>query len=224
MNLSGSPIDYVFAFLGGVLVSFSPCVYPLLPISTSYIGINAVNSKLKGFTLSLTYVTGIAITYAILGLIASLTGGIFGRISSHYITYLVVGGVMVLFSLSMFDLFHISLADKIKIPKHNHKKHDYLSTFILGLTSGLVVGPCVTTVLGTILAYLATKRNLIYGATLLFSFAYGMGLIFILIGTFSGLLLNMPKPGHWLKYLKRLSAGIILIMGLYFIREGIRRI
>jgi len=224
MNLSGSPVDYIFAFFGGVLVSFSPCVYPLLPISTSYIGINAVNSKLKGFTLSLTYVTGIAFTYAILGLIASLTGSIFGRISSHYITYLVVGSIMLLFSLSMFDLFHLSLAEKIKLPKHNHKKHDYLSTFILGLISGLVVGPCVTTVLGAILAYLATKRNVVYGATLLFVFAYGMGLIFILIGTFSGFLLNLPKPGRWLKYLKRLSAVIVLIMGLYFIREGIRRI
>lgn len=224
MNLSGSPVDYVFAFFGGVLVSFSPCVYPLLPVSTSYIGINAVNSKLKGFTLSLTYVTGIAVTYAILGLIASLTGSIFGRISSHYITYMVVGGVMLIFSFSMFDLFHLSLFDKIRLPKHNHKKHDYLSTFILGLISGLVVGPCVTTVLGAILAYLATKRNLFYGATLLFVFAYGMGLIFILIGTFSGFLLNLPKPGRWLKYLRRLSAVIVLIMGLYFIREGIRRI
>jgi len=222
MNLSGSPFDYVFAFIGGILVSFTPCVYPLIPVSVGYIGVNAIDSKFKGFTLSLTYVSGIAVTYAILGLIASLTGGIFGRISAHPITYLFVGVVNILFSLSMFDLFHLSLSHGL-VKLHKHKKHDYLSTFILGLISGLIIGPCLTPVLGAILAYLTTKNNVFYGMTLLFSFAYGMGLVLILAGTSSAVLLRLPKSGRWLTYIKRLGASIILITGIYFIYTAIRR-
>jgi len=220
MHLSGGPVDYLAAFAGGVFLSFTPCVYPLIPISVSYIGLNAGCSRIKSFLLSLVYVTGIAVTYSALGLVASLTGQIFGRISSHPVTYIIVGALIVLFGLSMLDLFVIPLGNLIRLPKH--KKHDYLSTFVLGLVSGLVIGPCLTPALGTILAYLATKKSVVYGATLLFVFAYGMGLILLLSGTFSGFLTGLPKPGRWLVYVKRLGALLVLAVGAYFIYSGIR--
>jgi thiol:disulfide interchange protein DsbD len=133
------------------------------------------------------------------------------------------GGVMIFLSLSTFDLFHIALPNNIvKLPKH--KKHDYHSTFLLGLVSGLVVGPCVTSVLGAILAYIAARKNIFYGATLLFSFAYGMGMILIITGTFSGVLMNLPRPGKWMVNVKRMVALVILAMGVYFIYQGIRRL
>jgi thiol:disulfide interchange protein DsbD len=94
----------------------------------------------------------------------------------------------------------------------------------LGLTSGLIIGPCLTPALGAILAYLATKKHIIYGTTLLFCFAYGMGFLLILVGTFSGLLANLPKSGKWMVYIKRLAAFILLAMGAYFIYVGIRRL
>ncbi|MFA5156942.1 MAG: cytochrome c biogenesis protein CcdA [Candidatus Omnitrophota bacterium] len=222
MILSGGPVDYLAAFLGGVLLSFTPCVYPLIPISVSYIGLNAAHSRLKGFLLSVAYVTGIAVTYSILGLIASLTGQLFGRISSHPVTYIVAGLVIVFFGISMFDVFNISLTNLIRLPKY--KKQDYLSTFVLGLISGLVIGPCVTPALGAILTYLATKKNIVYGMLLLFSFAYGMGLVLILAGTFTGLLAGLPKSGRWMVYAKRVGAAIVLAVGVYFIYTGIRRL
>jgi cytochrome c-type biogenesis protein len=221
MNPSGSPIDYLSAFLGGVLISFTPCVYPLIPISAGYIGLNAASSKFKSFALSIVYVTGIAVTYSILGLVASLTGQIFGRITSQPFTYIIVGLVIIFFGLSMLDVFNINLPNFIRLPKH--KKQDYLSTFVLGLASGLIIGPCLTPALAGILAYLATKKNIIYGMTLLFSFAYGMGLVLILAGTFGGVLAGLPKSGRWMGYAKRLAAGIILLSGVYFIYTGIRR-
>lgn len=221
MNLSGSPLDYLFAFLGGLLLSFTPCVYPLIPISIGYIGINAAGSKLKAFALSLTYVTGIALTYSVLGLLASLTGRIFGVISTHPLTYIVSGAIIVLFGLSMLDIFNITLPRIIKLP--GHKKENYFSTFVLGLVSGLMISPCVSPALAAILTYLAAKKNILYGITLLFSFAYGMGLILILAGTFSGLLIGLPKAGKWLAYMKKSGALIILSMGIYFIYLGMRR-
>lgn len=222
MHLSGNPIDFLFAFLGGIVMSFTPCVYPLISVSAGFIGVNALDSKFKGFTLSLVYVTGIAITYSILGLIASLSGQLFGRISGSAITNIVVGGVIVIFGVAMFDVFHLSLTNAVKLPKH--KKHDYLSTFVLGLASGLIIGPCVTPVLASILAYLTTTRNVAYGMILLFSFAFGMGVILILVGTFSGILIRLPKPGKWLLFIKKIGGVVIFITGLYFIYTGIRRL
>lgn len=221
MSLLGSPLDYIFAFAGGVLVSFTPCVFPLIPVTAGYIGATAAKSKLRGFILSLIYVTGIAVTYSILGLVASLTGQLFGMISSSPVTYIIVGIIIAIFGLSMFDIFFVPLPNLIKLPKL--KKHDFLSTFALGLASGLIIGPCITPALAAILAYLTTKKSVLYGMTLLFSFAYGMGLILIIIGTFSGICLALPKPEKWMTYIKKLGALVILASGVYFIIVGIKR-
>lgn len=220
--LGGSPLDYLTAFLGGVLVSFTPCVYPLIPITAGYIGISSNGSKLKGLVLSLVYVTGVALIYSALGLLVSLTGSIFGRISSHPITHFFVGGVIILFGLSMLDLFPVSLPNIIKITAS--KKQGYFPAFLLGLSSGLIVSPCLTPVLGSILAYLTTKKNLLYGSTLLFSFAYGMGLVLILTGTFSSALLNLPKSGRWMLYIKKVCSLILIGIGTYFIYVGFTRL
>ncbi|MDD5595961.1 MAG: cytochrome c biogenesis protein CcdA, partial [Candidatus Omnitrophica bacterium] len=140
MTLSGSPADYLIAFVGGILVSFTPCVYPLIPISAGYIGASGASSKLKGFALSFIYVTGVAVTYSILGLVASLTGSFFGKISSHPVTYIVVGVIIILFGLSMVDVFSFFLPNIIRLPVL--KKENYFSTFFLGLCSGLIASPC----------------------------------------------------------------------------------
>ncbi len=217
----GNHVDYATAFLGGMLLSFTPCVYPLIPISAGFIGIKAGSSKLRGLFLSLIYVTGVAITYSALGLLASLTGKFFGAVTTNPITYILVGAVIVMFGLSMFDIFTISLPHSIKLPVSG--KQGFLSAFFLGLSSGLIVSPCITPALGTILVYLATKKNILYGTTLLFSFAYGMGFVLILTGSLSTILLGLPKSGKWMIYIKRSCALFLLGMGLYFIFKGIRR-
>ena len=222
MNLSGSPFDFVAAFLGGVGISFTPCVYPLIPITIGYIGARSGGSKLKGLGLSLVYVSGVAFTYSMLGILAVLTGKLFGSISSNPLTYIIVGVIIILFGLSMLDLFILPLPKIIKLP--GLKKENYFSTFFLGLSSGLVASPCLTPVLGSILVYLTTKKNLLYGATLLLCFAYGMGVILVIAGTFSAALVNIPKLGKWMLYVKKIFSLIIIGMGLYFIYAGIRRI
>jgi thiol:disulfide interchange protein DsbD len=219
MNLSGSPIDYIFAFAGGFLVSLTPCVYPLIPVTVFYISAKSGGSHIKSFILSFIFVTGLAVTYSILGLIASLGGIIFGRISTNPITLIAVGAVIVLFGLSMlFDFFHFSWQS----PKVDTRRKGYLSTFLLGAGTGFVASPCLTPALAAILAYLSTKKNILYGMSLLVVFAYGMGIILILAGTFSSILINLPKSGKWLVYIKRFSSSIVIILGLYFIYQGIR--
>lgn len=215
MNLSGNPLDFLIAFAGGVGVSFTACVLPLIPISASYIGVTAGVARRKGFLLSFVYVTGIAITYSLLGIIAALTGSFFGAISAHPLSYLLVGLVVIGFGVSMFDVFHIHLPVFVKPPKV--KKQGFFAAFLLGLTSGLIASPCLTPVLGSILLYVSTKKDIVYGAGLLICFAYGMGTLLIIVGTFSSLLLNLPKSGTWMGYVKK-TGGIILIgLGIYFL-------
>jgi cytochrome c-type biogenesis protein len=216
MNLQGNPLSFISAFLGGVLMSFSPCVYPLVPITLGFIGVKAGSSRLKGLILSLIYVLGLAIAYSILGLIASLTGRLFGQISSHPISFFIIGNACIIAGLSFFDIINISFAglclqNKIKM------RGDFFSAFLLGLASGLVAGPCTAPALGTILLYVATKQNIFYGASLLFIFAYGMGFLLILVGTFSAVFVNLSRSGIWLERLKKLSGFILLGIGEYFL-------
>ena len=221
MNLSGSPFDYVLAFGGGILVSLTPCIYPLIPITVGLIGGSAGVSKIRGVLLSLSYVTGMAVIYSALGIFASFSGSLFGVWSSYPMTNLLVGLVIILFGLSMLDLFAMPQLQFIKLPQVKHG--GYFPAFLLGAASGLIVGPCLTPVLGSILLYLAKQKHIFYGATLLFTFAYGMGLILILIGASSGLLAALPKSGKWMAYIKRSCAFILIGAGLYFIYLSIGR-
>lgn len=219
MSLSGSPLDFLWVFLGGVLVSFTPCIYPLLPIIIAYIGANSTNNKIKGLALSLVYVTGVSTTYAILGLIAALTGSIFGQFSSQPLVRKIVGLVIILFGFTLWTGRGFRFPG-LKFPVVK-KSATYLSCFILGITSGLVISPCTAPVLGSILIFVATKRNLIYGVLLLFSFAYGMGLLLILAGTFSSILTALPKSGYWMGVIKRVCAVILIVAGVYFVVSGV---
>lgn len=210
-----SPFDFLLAFGAGVLVSFSPCVYPLLPITIGFIGAAQQKDRFHAFLLSLIYVLGMAITYCILGVFASLTGKIFGQISSSPVSFFVIGNICILFGLSLLGVFEMHLPHPLFSKLKNSKSK--FSVFLLGLTSGLVVGPCTAPVLGAILVFVATKQNLFYGILLLFSFAYGMGLLLILAGTFSSVLVNMPKSGKWMYTIEKLGGLVLLLAGEYFL-------
>ncbi|MDD2927994.1 MAG: cytochrome c biogenesis protein CcdA [Candidatus Omnitrophica bacterium] len=213
-------MDYIFAFGGGVLVSLTPCLYPLIPVTVFYISAKSGRSKIRSFILSLIFVTGLAVTYSILGLFASLGGILFGKISNHPFTLIAAGLVIILFAVSMWlGLLNIAWPG----PRVDTRKKGYFSTFLLGLSSGLVASPCLTPALASILAYLAAKKNILYGVSLLMAFAYGMGIILILAGTFSSILINLPKSGKWMGYVKKICALLLLFIGLYFIYSGMRR-
>jgi len=219
VNLQGIPFDYLIAFFGGLMVSFSPCVYPLVPVTVSFIGIDSSVKKFRGFVLSSIYVTGIALVYAALGLLASLTGSLFGKISVHPLTRLIAGIIFIFFGLSLWGIF--PLRTFVIRPRFLINRTGPWKIFFLGLTSGLVISPCVSPALGSILLLVASRKNLFYGTTLLLTFAYGMGIILILSGTFSSILLSLPKSGAWMDRIKNFSGLILLGVGLYFLYLGI---
>lgn len=219
MNLSGNLLDYLVAFAGGVLVSFSPCVYPLLPASLSFIGANSLQNKVSGFILSIVYVSGLAVVYCLLGIFAALSGRLFGSLSIHPLTRFIVGLIFIFFGVALLGGFMLKTV--ILGPELKLKKRSIWQTFFFGISSGLIISPCTSAVLGSILVFVATKKNLFYAATLLLSFAYGLGFIFVLAGTFSSLLLKLPKSGIWMKRVNQFSGLILISSGIYFIYSTI---
>ncbi len=206
------------SYMGGVLISLTPCVYPMIPITVGIVSSsNLGGSKIRGFLLSLCYVTGLAVMYAGLGLFAAATGSFFGSIGTNPITFIVIGNIILFFGLSMLDVFHLpfigtNISTKVK---------GFTGVFIAGISSGLIAGPCTAPALGSLLAYVATTGNVFLGGVLLFFFSFGMGTILLLAGTFSGVLASIPRSGKWMEIVKKIMAFILIGLAEYlFIQAG----
>lgn len=213
---SNPALGFIAVFLAGIAVSFTPCVYPVIPLTLGFIGARSAGGKWKGFLLSLIYVLGMATTYAILGALASLSGKLFGQVGSSPVSYFIIANVCLILGLSMLDVFQIPQISFIgsHLPQ---KKGGYFEAYVVGLFSGLIVGPCTAPVLAAILVYVGTKQNFLYGLSLLFVFGYGVGFLLILLGTFTGLLASIPKAGVWLERVKRLFGWFLILAAEYFL-------
>jgi len=207
-------MSFIAAFLGGVLVSFTPCIYPMIPITASFVGGRSIGgSKAKGFFLSLFYVIGVAVTYSALGVFAATTGRLFGDISSNPFMYFIIANIIIVLGLGMLDVFTIPMI----APKSSTKRGGFLGVFLLGVVSGFVAGPCTTPVLGVLLAYVASTQNILLGGCLLFVFAIGMSIILIIVGTFSGVMAALPKSGDWMVRIKKVLGVLMIGVGEYFL-------
>ena len=213
----GSFLAFFLAFLGGIFVSFEPCIYTMLPITVTFIASQSSGKKLKGFTLSLVYVLGLALIYTLLGAIAALSGKVFGLVSASAWPNTLMGIVCILLSLSMFDIYEIRMPGFINNLASKKIGSGYVTVFFLGLISGLVVGPCTGAVLGALLFYVGKSGNIAFGTGLLFVFSLGMGVLLIIAGTFAGLLLAIPKPGPWMQWVRRTIGAILFLAGLSFL-------
>lgn len=217
------PVLAIFlAFAGGVLASFTPCTYPMMPITVAFIGGKSEGKRWRGFALSIVYVLGLAVVYAGLGAFAALTGQLFGMLATNKWTFLAVGNVCLLFGLVMLGAVPMTppaFLNRFRV--RDFKGHDLLTSFLLGGASALVVSTCTTPILGVLLTIVATRQELIWGIGMLFAFAYGLGFLVILVGTFTGLLASLPRSGIWMMRVQKLF-GLIMILAAeyFFIKTG----
>ncbi len=211
------------SYLAGVLVSFSPCIYPLIPITLGIVGVESASTKLKGFLISITFVLGFACVYTLLGITSAFAGKFLGQILVNPVIYIALTVFFFLLGIS-------SLADiTINIPffSFNYecsKNKELFSIFVLGMVSGLAIIPCSFPVLGAILSVISLKQNVVYGGAALFLFSLGYGTILIVLGTFSSLIRKLPKQGRWLIIVKKIFGLIFIGMGIYFLFNFIRLI
>lgn len=228
---ASSLLAYPAAFVAGMLISFTPCVYPIIPIQLGFIGGQTATRdagqkgrlSLRGFKLSVLFVIGMAIVYAALGAFASLTGTLFGIWAASPWTYIVVGNVILVLALSMLDVFQLPTPQFLANWNPKRKGKGYVSALLVGAASGLVVGPCTAPALGAALAYVGTKGNVAFGTSVLFVFALGMGVLMIVLGTFSGALAAMPRSGQWMVRVKKAFGVVMIVIAEYLLIQAGQR-
>lgn len=210
-------LAYAAAYLAGVLVSFTPCVYPVVPITAAVIGAQGGVSAGRGFALSLSFVLGLAVTYTAIGMFAALTGRLFGSIQASPLTQGALGILFILMGLAMLEVFHLSLERFMPRPRAGAGRKGIVGSFAIGLTSGFLLGPCTAPVLAVILGVVAARQSVFFGGSLLFVFSFGVGTLLILVGTFTGILAGLPKSGAWMTGVKKISGVVLLAAGAYFL-------
>lgn len=210
---------FFFVFLAGVLTSFTPCIFPMIPITLAVLAKDAhLRTRGQSFLLSVAYVFGIALTYSLLGLLAAGTGALFGAaISSPW----VLGSVSLMFlvmALSLFGLFQLEAPRWIQDKLGGSRVGGGLwGAFATGIISGLVASPCVGPVLVGILTYVAQTQDMLLGFFLLFVFALGLGQIFLVLGAFTNLTKKLPHSGPWLNLTKKISGLMMLAVFYYYL-------
>lgn len=206
-----APVLALF-FLGGILLAFTPCVFPMIPILSGIIAGDRHPSARRGFVLSVAYVLGMAVPYTLAGLLVALFGA---GLNLNFLLQQpaaigISAAVFALLALSMFGLFELQLPGALRhrLQHLTPRGGNLLGAALLGAISALVVSPCVTPILAGALIYVAGSGQALLGALALFALALGMGVPLILVGTGGGHLL--PRAGHWMDEVKR-GFGVVMM-------------
>ncbi|MGA7749359.1 MAG: protein-disulfide reductase DsbD [Gallionella sp.] len=208
-----------FFFGAGMLLSLTPCVFPMIPILSGIIAGRGHNTRIHAFVLSLVYVMGMALAYAAAGIAAGFSGNL---ISDALQTPWVLGSfaaLFVLLSLSMFGLYELQFPTALqsKLSDTSNRQHSgHLGVFFMGALSALIVGPCVAAPLAGALLYIGQTHDAVLGGVALFVMALGMGVPLLLIGTSAGLLL--PKAGAWMQAVKQFFGVMLLALAIWIIQ------
>lgn len=212
----GSLLSVVLATLGfGVLLAFTACMYPMIPILSSIIvGQGERVTPARGFGLSLIYVESLAVTFGVMGIIMAMVGGGVGIQAAFQTPWMLIPFALlfVVLSLSMFGFFNIqvpaAIQSRLNTISNQQKGGTLLGVAVMGVLSALIIGPCGGPILIASLAYAATSANPVHGFLALFALGNGMGLPLLLVGLTGGALL--PRAGDWMNTVKAV-AGVILL-------------
>jgi len=223
-TLASSPLLALAVLFGaGVATSLTPCVYPMIPITASVISGTATDGQpmRRTVALTMTYVVGMALLYAFLGLLAGLTGTLFGTVSSSPWALFAIGNLLVLFALAMLDVIPVRVPQRLLAWAGSREGGSYGAVFVLGATSGVVAAPCGAPAFAAVLAWVAATRAGAMGFLYLFVFSLGMTALLVAVGLFSGTLSRLPKSGKWMVTVKRLAALVMFgVAEYYFIQVG----
>lgn len=208
---------FILVFIGGLALNLTPCVYPLIPITISYFG-GQSGGKKGGLVMHASlYVFGMAMTYSLLGSIAAFTGSLFGAALQYAPVLIFIALVMILLSLSMFDVYELRMPAFLNKLAGGSQK-GYFGTVLMGLTVGIVAAPCIGPFVLGLLTYVGNRGNVLLGFSLFFVLALGLGIPFLLLGIFSGGLTRLPRSGAWMVWVRKIFGFILIAMAIYFLK------
>ena len=200
-------------FGAGLVTSLTPCIYPMIPITAGLLAGSRDGpeaSRRRTVFLTLSYVTGLALFYATLGLIAGLTGSLFGTVASSLWARAAITLLLVVFGLAMLDVFPVRVPQRLSSWAAGLRGGSYRGAFVLGATSGIVAAPCGAPAFGVVLTWVATTGSPVLGFLYLFVFSLGMTAVLAAVGIFSGSIAGLPRAGRWMVIVKK-AAGVVML-------------
>lgn len=216
LESNGIILGLIFVFLGGLALNLTPCVYPLIPITVGYFGGQSEGRTSKLFLLGLLYVLGMALTYSVVGVITALSGAVFGALLQNPIVILVIAGIFIALSLSMFGVYEFKMPDSW-VQKAGGAKSGAYGAFFMGLTMGIVAAPCIGPFVIGLVTYVAAKGDPYFGFMIFFVMALGLGAPYLVLALFSGKIKSLPRAGMWMEAVKHIFGFILLGMAIYFL-------
>lgn len=221
VSLQNHPLAALVTLFGaGVLTSLSPCIFPMIPITAGIIsGTSGAGPSPRRRVMgrTLVYVLGLALFYAVMGLVAGLTGTLFGTVASNLWVRLAVANLLVLYALALLDVFPVNAPQRLAAWAAGLSGGSYPAVFLLGATSGIVAAPCGAPAFAVVLTWVAATHSGVLGFLYLFVFSLGMTVLLAAVGIFSGLAAVLPKPGPWMVWIKRLSGVVLLLVAEYYL-------
>lgn len=206
------------AFGGGVLASLSPCLYPMIPITLSIVGGDRNGAARHRVGLVLVYIAGLAAAYSLLGLIAGLTGTMFGGISTNPWLHFAMANVMLLAAAMMADVIAVPMPASIQQRAATIGTGGRIGgAFAMGGVSGLVAAPCGAPVLAGILTWVTTTKSALLGFAYLLAFSLGMCTLLLALAVATDTALRLPRPGPWMIGVKRLFALVLVGVAEYYL-------
>jgi len=220
--LSSRPVVALpLVFVGGVLTSLTPCIYPMIPITASLVGgqtSGVATPRWRPLTLTLSYVLGLALVYAALGLFAGLSGTLFGTVSTNPWLYFGMANLLVIAALAMVDVIPVRIPQGIAQRAANAGSGGQLvGTFAMGAASGLVAAPCSAPVMAAVLTWVSTTHSAVLGFIYLFVFSLGMSTLLVAVGLSAGTLSRLPRAGAWMTWVKKIFAIVMLGAAEYYL-------
>ena len=211
----------LLTFFGfGLLLSLTPCVFPMIPIISGVIVSQCKNEgRCKAFSMSLVYVLAMSVAYTIAGVLAGVFGANLQAALQNPYVIIAFSGVFVALAFSMFGFYELKIPDSIvsKVSGSGEKKGGFVGVAVMGFLSALIVGPCVAAPLAGALVYIGQTGDAVLGGAALFSMSLGMGIPLILIGTSAGKF--MPKPGEWMTLVNAFFGVTMVLIAIWMLER-----
>lgn len=204
-------------FLGGLLTSLTPCVYPLIPITVGVFGARQASSRGRAFVLTSAYVNGMGLVFAVLGVIAGMTGKAFGSALGNPFVVTGLAIFMLVLASSMFGAFELALPSGLALKLNNVGGGGLLGAALMGSVAGFLAAPCTGPTLAGLLAWISNTQDPTLGGLLLYVYALGIGVPFFIIGVFT---VRLPKGGVWMEWVKSVFGVALLALAASYLRDA----
>jgi thiol:disulfide interchange protein DsbD len=212
----GLPYALIAFFLFGLALNLTPCVYPVIPMTVGFFVAQSEQRKRGIFFLASCYVVGIAIVFSVLGLVSGLAGRQWGFLFQNPWFVIVISIIVLCMAASMFGAFEITAPSFLMTPL-GRSRHGAIGSLIMGLTVGMVIAPCAAGIIIGLVGMVAKLGIVAKGGLLFFVMGLGLGLPYLFLATFSGLLKQLPRSGLWMVWIKKLFGVLLIGVAIYFV-------